>query len=339
MNLQQAIQKVIDGNNLSRQEMSAVMEAFLEGKATPSQMAAILAGLRCKGETAEEITGAAEVMRRQMIPLKAPQTPLLDTCGTGGDNAGTINVSTLVALVAAGTGVTVAKHGNRSVSSQCGSADLLEALGVKIDPPVVVSERALREIGIAFLFAPLYHPAMKNVAPVRKELGIRTIFNLLGPLCNPAEVKHQLIGVFSPHWLRPMAEVMDHFGAKHLLVVHGMDGVDEISLSGPTRVCELNQGKISEYEIFPEKFGFRSVPQSKIKGGTAKENGEIALKILKGEKGSYRDLVIFNSGAALYAADSAPTIEKGIRIAEEAVDSGRAFEKLKLLQEYSQSST
>jgi anthranilate phosphoribosyltransferase len=290
-------------------------------------------------ETAEESTGAVEAMRRRMTPLKTPQTPLLDTCGTGGDNSCAINVSTLAALVSAGAGVIVAKHGNRSVSSQCGSADLLETLGVKVDFSVGVAEKMLKEIGITFLFAPIYHPAMKNVAPVRKELGIRTLFNILGPLCNPAEVKHQLVGVFSPDWLKPMAEALEDFGAKHVLVVHGMDGVDEISMSGPTRVCELNQGKIFEYEISPEKLGFSSVPRSEIKGGSAKENGEIALRILKGEKGSCRNWVVFNSAAALYAADNVPTIEKGIRVAEETIDSGRALEKLKLLQKYSQSLT
>lgn len=335
MNLQQLIQKVIDGNDLSRQEMFSVMEEFLQGRATPAQIAAMLVGLRCKGETTEEITGAAEAMRRRMTSFKTPQTPLLDTCGTGGDCAGTINVSTLAALVAAGAGVPVAKHGNRSVSSRCGSADLLEIMGVKIDFPAAVAEKMLREIGIAFLFAPLYHPAMKNVAPVRKELGIRTIFNILGPLCNPAGVQHQLIGVFSSCWLKPIAEVLGRLGAKHVLVVHGREGVDEVSIAGPTQICELNQGKIAEYEISPEKFGFRPVPRAEIEGGSAKENGEIALKVLKGEKGSYRNWVILNSAAALYAADNVPAIEKGIRAAEETIDSGRALEKLKRLRAYS----
>lgn len=339
MNLQEATQKAIDGKGLSRQEMESVMSLILEAKVTPVQMAAFLVALRCKGESVDEITGAVAVMRQRMTPLSVSMDGILDTCGTGGDCAGTINVSTLAALVAAGAGVLVAKHGNRSVSSQCGSADLLETLGVKVDFSVGVAERMLKEIGITFLFAPIYHPAMKNVAPVRKELGIRTLFNILGPLCNPAKARHQLVGVFSQDWLKPMAEALEDFGAKHVLVVHGMDGVDEISLSGPTRVCELNRGKVSEYEISPGKFGFCSVPRSEIKGGAAKENGEIALRILKGEKGSYRNWVVLNSAAALYAADNVPTIEKGIRIAEETIDSGRALEKLKLLQKYSQSST
>ena len=336
MNLPEAIRQVIDGKGLSRQEMESVMSLILDGKATPVQVAAFLVALRCKGESIEEILGAVEVMRHRMTRIQIQADGILDTCGTGGDCAGTLNVSTLSALVAAGAGVKVAKHGNRSISSQCGSADLFEALGVKIDSPVEITENLLKEIGIAFLFAPLYHPAMKNVASVRKELGIRTLFNILGPLCNPAGATHQLIGVFSPVWLRPIAEVLGHLGSQHVIVVYGTDGMDEISIGADTKVCEWNRGKLSEYQITPEVFGIEKVERSNVQGGSASQNREMALKILEGQKGSGRDLVVLNSAAALFAADRVTTIQEGIQLAQETIDSGKALEKLELLRRYSQ---
>lgn len=335
MNLQTSLQNVIDRRDLSREEMGQVMRIILEERCSTAQIAGFLVSLRSKGETVEEITGAVQVMRERMIPFQAPKDGVLDTCGTGGDGTGSINVSTLAALIAAGAGIPVAKHGNRSVSSQCGSADLLESLGVKIDLPVHTAEKMLAEIGITFLFAPLYHPAMKSVALIRKELGVRTLFNLLGPLCNPAGVRHQLVGVFSFSGVRLMAEVLANLGTKHLLAVHGLEGIDEISMSGPTRVCEWKEGKFSEYEITPEQFGFRRIPSSEIKGGTAQQNGKIALRVLNGEKNSFRDLVALNAGAAVYVADRAESIQQGIQLAQHSLDSGKALEKLELLQKYS----
>lgn len=339
MDLAGAIQKVMRGNDLSREEMAQVMQVTLEGKASPGELADFLKGLSSKGESVEELCGAVEVMRRRMTPFRTPDEAVLDTCGTGGDGSGSINVSTLVALVASGAGASVAKHGNRSVSSRCGSADLFEALGVKIDLPVPIAERVLEEVGIVFLFAPLYHPAMKNVAQVRKELGIRTIFNLLGPLSNPAGATHQLVGVFSPVWLRPMASVLGGLGSKHVLAVHGNDGLDEVSISASTRVCEWNRGELSEYEISPEQFGMKRVPGSETKGGDVSRNKEIALKVLRGEKGSYRDLVLLNTGAALYAADQCESIQEGIGIARKSIDSGKALAKLEQLRNFSKGRT
>lgn len=295
----EAIKKLVGGEHLSRNAMHDVFGDVMDGKASDVQKSAFLVALRMKGETAEEITGAAMAMRERVTPLTTNGVNVIDTCGTGGDGRGTFNISTLAAIVAAAAGATVAKHGNRAVSSACGSADLLAELGVAVDLDAARMSEVLRRAGISFLFAPKLHPAMGAVAGVRRELGMRTIFNVLGPLTNPAFARRQVLGVYSDHLVELLAHVLLALGAEHALVVHSRDGLDEISVSAPTRVCEVCYGEIRSYEVTPEEIGIRRHPLEAIAGGDAKENAHIAHAVLEGEDSARTDIVAANAGAAL----------------------------------------
>jgi anthranilate phosphoribosyltransferase len=327
-----AIKRAVDGHHLSRDEMHAVFGQVMDGQTSDVQKSALLIALRMKGETAEEITGAAMAMRERVTPIAdVDRTNLVDTCGTGGDGRGTFNVSTLSAIVAAGAGANVAKHGNRAVSSSCGSADVLAALGVYIDLDAPRMASVLRRTGIAFLFAPRLHPAMSAVAGVRRELGVRTIFNVLGPLTNPAFARRQVLGVFADRLVETVAHVLAALGAEHALVVHSRDGLDEISVSAPTRVCEVRDGEVRSYEITPEELGLRTHALEELTGGDARRNAEIARAVLGGEEGARHDIVAANAGAALYVGGLAPSIREGVALAREALASGRAMQKLQEL--------
>ena len=330
-----AVRRVVEGLNLSREEMKFVFGEVMDGSASDVQKAALLTSLRMKGETVDEITGAAEAMRSRVTRLAVQKHPLVDTCGTGGDGRGTFNVSTVASIVASAAGANVAKHGNRAVSSRCGSADLFSGLGVEIDRTPDQTAAILDEIGIAFLFAPRFHPAMKEVAGVRKELGLRTIFNILGPLTNPAFATRQVLGVFSPGLTDTMARVLDHVGTEHALVVHSEDGLDEISISARTRVSELRSGEISTSVIEPEEIGVRRYPIESIAGGDVSTNVAIARSILDGKEGGPREIVCANAGAAIYVAGLARSIREGAVAAREAIDSGAAGRKLDELIEAS----
>jgi anthranilate phosphoribosyltransferase len=322
------LQKIIDRKNLSESEMSEMIEEIFTGTLSNAQIGAFMAALATKGETFEELAGAARVMRRRATRIQAPGSAVVDTCGTGGDGGGTFNISTTTAFVVAGSGVTVAKHGNRSVSSRCGSADLVEALGVNITVGPFVVEEAVAEIGIGFLFAPLYHGAMKHAAAARKEVGIRSIFNMLGPLTNPAAANCQLLGVYAPQLTEMFAEALRLLGTRHALVVHGHDGLDEISVCAPTRISELRDGIIRTYDIDPERFLGRRAAPAEVAGGDPARNAEITRGVLAGDKGACRDVVVLNAAAALVAAGKTDTIEAGMRVAAESIDSGSARRKL-----------
>ena len=330
--IDKAIKRVVDGHDLDREEMHAVFGEVMDGSASDVQKSALLIALRMKGETPEEITGAALAMRERVTPLKVDRERLIDTCGTGGDGRGTFNISTIAALVAAAAGANVAKHGNRAVSSSCGSADLLTALGVQIDLDAPRMSRVLDEIGIAFLFAPKLHPAMGAVAPIRRELGVRTIFNLLGPLTNPAFARRQVLGVYAAHLVEVIARVLLALGAEHAMVVHSYDGLDEISISAPTRVCEVIGGEIRDYTLDPEALGVERAPIEEIAGGDSAENARIALAILSGESnGARRDIVAVNAGAALYISGTVSTLRDGVALASNTIASGAAMRKLEEL--------
>jgi anthranilate phosphoribosyltransferase len=334
--IREATEKILTQKNLSPEEMEAVMEEIMTAQAETSEVVSFLNALADKRETVEELTAAVRVMRRHMTKINVAEEIVLDTCGTGGDKKGTFNISTAVAFVVSGSGITVAKHGNRSVSSCSGSADILEALGVNIRMPKEKIEQCLKEIGIAFLFAQDLHPAMKHAAAARKAIGRRTIFNLLGPLSNPAGVKHQLIGVFSAEWVEPLAQVLANLGTLHALVVYGRDGLDEITTTASTLVAEVKEGRIHCYEIWPEDFNLRRAELSELAGKDISANAEIFLKILKGaEQGPKKDIVLLNAAAAIYVADKAMTIKEGIELAQAAIDSGKALEKFALLKAYS----
>ena len=327
----QSIRRVIDGQHLGRDEMHEVFGHVMDGAASDVLKSALLVALRMKGETAEEITGAAMAMRERVTPLDVDRDDLIDTCGTGGDGCGTFNISTVAAIVAAGAGASVAKHGNRAVSSSCGSADVLSALGVQIDLDAPRMAEVLRRAGIAFLFAPKLHPAMAAVAGVRKELGVRTIFNVLGPLTNPAFAKRQVLGVYADRLVDVVAQVLAALGAKHALVVHSRDGLDEISISAPTRVCEVRDGELRSYEVTPEELGLTRAPIERVAGGDARENATIAREVLGGANGARHDIVVANAGAALYVGGLAPTIRDGVMLAKESIANGSALAKLQQL--------
>ncbi|MDP8255849.1 MAG: bifunctional anthranilate synthase component II/anthranilate phosphoribosyltransferase [Candidatus Alcyoniella australis] len=322
--LKAAIGRVVDGRDLARPEAEDVMKQILSGAATPAQIAALIIALRLKGETVEEVAGCAKVMREFAAPLRAPAVPLLDTCGTGGDGGNTFNISTAAAFVAAGAGCKVAKHGNRAVSSRCGSADVLLELGVNINCGRELTERALDEAGIAFLFAPAFHAAMKHAIGPRREIGVRTLFNILGPLTNPAGATRQLIGVYDPRLTKLVAGVLAELGSERALVVHGADGLDEITLSGSTRVTELKNGRIETFEIKPSDFGLEPCSASEMAGGVPRTNASILRSILEGRRGPTRDVVLLNAGAALACAGQADDLQQGIAMARESIDSGRA---------------
>ena len=329
--ISEAIKKLVERQDLDRQEMHAVFGEMMDGKASDVQKSALLIALRMKGETAEEITGAAMAMRERVTPLKVDGAQVIDTCGTGGDGRGTFNISTIAALVAAGGGALVAKHGNRAVSSSCGSADLLAELGVAIDLDAPRMSEVLRRTGISFLFAPKLHPAMGAVVGVRRELGVRTIFNILGPLTNPAFARRQVLGVYADSLVDLVARVLVALGAQHALVVHSRDGLDEISISAPTRICEVAYGQVRTFDVMPEDLGIQRQPLEAVRGGDAQMNAAIARAVLGGASGPRADIVAANAGAALYVAGAAPTIREGVALARQAISSGRAMRKLEEL--------
>ncbi len=337
--IKEAIDTLVSGNSLTFEQAAGAMEEIMSGEATPAQIAAFITALRVKGETVDEIAGLASIMRAKAIPVMATP-PVVDTCGTGGDSSSTFNISTAAAFVAAGAGLKVAKHGNRAMTSHCGSADVLEALGVKIDLGAEGVAECLETVGIGFMFAPIFHPAMKYAAIPRREIGIRTVFNILGPLTNPARAQSQVIGVPSREIGNKIASVLHRLGTKHSLVVHGIDGVDEISISGRSLVWEADeQGVSPPYEISPLDLGFKEASRAEISGGKPEENAKMLRGILGGEKGARRDIVVMNTAAALLAANQAPDLKQGIRLAQEAIDSRRALEKLDRLVSLSQSLT
>ncbi len=345
--LKAAIQKVVDGVDLGEQEMIAAMDVIMSGQATPAQIGAFITALRLKGETIEEITGAARVMRNKATRIEVDNSlvgidrddinldleTVVDTCGTGGDATNTFNVSTTTAFVVAGCGLRVAKHGNRSVSSLCGSADVIETLGVNLDVPPRVVEQCLSKVGIGFLYAPALHGAMKYAIGPRKEIGIRSIFNILGPLTNPAGANVQVLGVYDKRLTPVLAEVLNRLGSRSAFVVHGEDSLDEISVTGRTFVSELKNGQVSTYTIEPEDFGIPRASINAIKGGNAEENAQLVQGVLQGNPGARRDIVLLNTSAALVAAGRANDFPEGIGQAAEAIDSGRAIGKLDSLRE------
>ena len=321
------IAKVATGAALSRDEAAGAFEQMMSGEATPSQMGALLMALRVRGETVDEITGAVSVMRAKMLRVNAPPDAI-DVVGTGGDASGSFNISTCAALIVAGAGVPVAKHGNRALSSRSGAADVLTALGVNIDLTPEQIGLCIREAGIGFMFAPAHHPAMKNVGATRVELGTRTIFNLLGPLSNPAGVRRQMIGVFSKHWTEPLAHVLKNLGAECVWVVHGSDGLDEITTSGPTSVTALEAGAIRSFEISPENVALAKVKPESLRGGDAESNAKAVEDVLEGKKTPFRDVAILNAAAALVVAGKAKDLKAGVGIAAHAIDSGEAEGRL-----------
>lgn len=322
--------RVADGYALSESEAWEVFGIIMSGEATPSQIGALLMGLRVRGETVEEITGAVRAMREKALHVSAP-LDAIDIVGTGGDAAGTYNISTAAALVAAAAGATVAKHGNRALSSKCGSADVLVALGVNIDSDLALVEKAIEEVGIGFLMAPRHHSAMRHVAGPRVEIGTRTVFNLLGPLSNPAGVKRQFTGVFAREWIEPMARVLGNLGTEHAWVVHGADGLDELSTTGPTYVAELNNGKVETFEVVPEDANLPRVQPRDLKGGSMEENAAALRALLDGAQTAFRDAAIFNAAAALIVAGKANSLADGAAKAATAIDSGRAKATLEKL--------
>lgn len=329
-------QKLKNKENLTQEEIETIMHAIMSGEASEEQIEEFLLGLREKGPTIEEITGAAKIMRQFVVKIKTKHKKLLDTCGTGGDKMNTFNISTIAAIVVAAAGVAVAKHGNRSVSSQCGSADLLEALGVNLDVDSDHLSACLDEVGIAFLFAQKLHPAMKNVAAIRKKLGVETIFNILGPLTNPAEATHQMLGVYSNELVAPMAEVLKNLGLQRAIVVHGADGLDEITTTGKTFISEYDGREIISYDISPDELWIGTANPNDLKGGDLKTNVGICKDILNGDGGAKRDIVLVNTAYALYVAEHVTSISHGLDIAMEMIDSGRARNKLEELKTFTQ---
>lgn len=331
--IKDAIAKIVKNQDLTEVEMIEVMNEIMTGAASPGQIGAFITALRIKGETVDEITGAARVMRNKAAEIDVKGKKVVDTCGTGGDEAMTFNISTAAAFVAAGAGLTVAKHGNRSVSSRSGSADVLNALGVNIEAEIARVEECLQKIGIGFLFAPLLHGAMKYAAPVRKEIGIRTIFNILGPLTNPAGARCQVIGVYDDSLTDMLGKVLANLGSEHAFVVRGEDGLDEITLTTETKITELKDGKLRAYRIKPEDFGFKRCMPVDLKGGDPEQNAEIIRAVLKGKKGPQQDIVLLNAAAAIVAGGAANSIGEGISCARGSIDSGRALGKLTKLVE------
>ena len=333
--IKDAIAALVTGKSLSMDQAESAMTEIMNGEVTPAQFGAFVTALRIKGETSEEIAGMAKVMRAKAIPVHTDGV-VVDTCGTGGDNASTFNISTAAAFVVAGAGLKVAKHGNRAASSQCGSADVLEALGVKIDMSAQQVEKCLKEVGIGFMFAPSFHPAMKYAGAPRREIGIRTVFNILGPLTNPANAQAQVLGVAESSLTEKMAVVLRTLGCHHALVVHGEDGLDEITITGKTQVRELEGDRIKMYSVSPEDFGFSRTSLESIKGSTPSENAALVRRILSGAPGPQRDVVLMNAAAAIVAGDKARNLQEGANLAAEAIDSGRALERLDQLMKFSQ---
>ena len=331
MNMQEAIRAVTEKRDLSSDEMTTIMRLIMTGEATPAQIGGFLVGLRMKGETIDEVAAAAGVMRELATHVAVESEHLVDTCGTGGDASGTFNISTASAFVTAAAGAHVAKHGNRSVSSKSGSADVLEAAGVNLDLTPEQVARCVNELGVGFLFAPKHHSAMKHAIGPRREMGVRTIFNVLGPLTNPASAPNQVLGVFSHGWLRPLAEVLKRLGSRHVMVVHARDGLDEISIGTPTQVAELKNGEITEYVISPEDFGLRTTDLAAVKVESAEQSLAMIRSVLANENAPARDIVALNAGAAIYVAGLADDLAGGVRRALEVIASGDAAEKLDAL--------
>ncbi len=333
--LQQAIDKLVNGRDLSRDEAVGAMEEIMEGQATQAQFGAFVIALRLKSETVDEITGLAQVMRAKSVKV-AFDGPSVDTCGTGGDDLGTFNISTVSAFVVAGAGLTVAKHGNRAMSSQCGSADILEQYGVKIDLGAEAVKRCMEEVGIGFMFAPRYHPAMKHAVGPRREIGVRTVFNVLGPLTNPAGARFQVLGVATDALGEKMVQVLAGLGSERALVVHGEDHLDEISLNAPTHIWELKDGSISDYTVSAADLGLEAASLYGLKGGSIEENTATMVSVLSGDKGPRRDVVVANAAAGIMAGGGAESLAEGVSKARQSIDSGVALEKLQALAELSQ---
>ena len=336
MTVQQALARLLDGHDLSRTEAREVMNEVMEGDATSAQIGGLLVGLRLKGETADEITGCAEAMRAHVLAVRPKREDLVDTAGTGGDGMGTINISTAAALVAAAAGAGVAKHGNRAVSSASGSADVLEALGFRLDLTPARIERSIDELGFGFLFAPTHHPAMRHAAPVRRELAARTVFNVLGPLTNPAGARAQVVGVYAPSLVRTIAEVLVQLGARRAFVVHGAGGIDELSPAGPNLVCEVADGDVQEREIDPLELGVPRCDPADLRGGTPAENAAAVRAVFRGERGGPRSAILLNAAGALAAAGHGDDLAEGLELAREAIDSGAAAARLDELVAFSQ---
>ncbi len=334
--IRETIAKLIERRDLTEQEAESAVSEIMRGETTPAQVAAFLIGLRMKGETVGEVTGCARAMRAASVKVKSSRSPLIDTCGTGGDGAGTFNISTTVALVVAGAGAAVAKHGNRSVSSSSGSADVLEALGVRVDLGPEAVGACIDEVGIGFLFAPRFHPAMKYAAPVRREMGVRTVFNILGPLTNPASAPVQLIGVYSSDLTEFMAKVLSRLGTSRAMVVHGAGGLDEISTLGPSQVTQLDRGQITTTYIDPVALGLSTLSINGLKGGKPEDNARTSMAILKGERGPRRDIVLLNAAATLVTVGLAADYQQGIAMAAESIDSVRALKVLAELARFTQ---
>jgi anthranilate phosphoribosyltransferase len=328
MDIQQAIRYVTEGRDLSREDMQSVMQAIMRGEITPAQIGGFLVGLRIKGETVDEITAAAEVMRGLAIKVNVANDHLVDTCGTGGDGINTFNISTTSAFVVAAAGARVAKHGNRSVSSKCGSADVLEAAGVKLDLSPQQIADCINQVGIGFMFAPTHHSAMRHAIGPRRELGIRTIFNVLGPLTNPAGAPNQVLGVFNDAWLEPLAQVLRQLGSQHVLVIHSRDGMDEISIAAPTAIMELLDGDIHAYEISPDQFDIERSDTAALAVNSIDKSLKMMYDVLKDQPGPARDIVCLNAGAAIYAADITASLSEGVKKADSMIASGAAREKL-----------
>jgi len=326
------IRKAAAGGDLTSEEAHGAMTEIMSGDASPVQIASFLVAMRMKGETVEEVTEFARVMREHVLPVSIQRRPLVDTCGTGGDAIKTFNVSTAAAFVAAGAGVAIAKHGNRSVTSKCGSADVLEALGVPFDLPPEAVARCVDEIGIGFMFAPAFHPAMKHAAPVRRELGLRTVFNALGPLTNPAGAEAQVLGVYAPELTDLHAEVLRNLGSTRAFVVHGVGGLDELSTLGETRLSELRDGRVRTYYVSPEELGLSRARPEDIQGRTPEENARLLTEVLEGKEGPAREIVLLNAAAAVAAGGKAETLQEAIPIAAESIDSGAALSKLHQLR-------
>lgn len=328
--LKAIIGKVATGASLTREEAAAAFDRVMSGEATPSQMGGLLMALRVRGETVEEITGAVSAMRAKMLRVKAP-ADAVDVVGTGGDGSGSVNVSTCASFIVAGAGVPVAKHGNRALSSKSGAADVLAALGINVNITPDQVGTCIAETGIGFMFAPTHHPAMKNVGPTRVELATRTIFNLLGPLSNPAGVTRQMVGVFSKHWVEPLAQVLKNLGAQSAWVVHGSDGLDEITVTGPTHVAALEGGNIRTFDVTPADAGLPTATADELKGGDAQANANALLGVLNGDKNAYRNVALLNAAAALIVAGKAKDLKDGVALGTKSLDSGAAAEKLKRL--------
>ena len=334
MNMQDAIRTVIEGHDLSAEEMSGVMQTIMSGEATPAQIGGFLVGLRIKGETVDEIAAAARVMRALATPVEVSGPHLLDTCGTGGDAAHTFNISTATALVAAAAGARVAKHGNRSQSSKSGSADVLEAAGVKLDLPPEQLARCIETVGVGFLFAPQHHGAMRHAIGPRREMAIRTVFNVLGPLTNPAGADNQLMGVFADHLVEPLARVLQRLGSRHVLVVHSEDGLDEISIAGPTRVAELKNGEVHGYSVTPQAFGLTTSSLDTLRVDSPAESLAMIREVLAGTPGPARDIVVLNAGAAIYAANLVDSLADGVARAQRLLDDSSAARVLERLVKF-----